>query len=345
MKKKLKVLILIIIILIIFLVGLFVMVRDTSKIELKEEKFIYELGDDITSDISYYLKDADSTKNIKDYELNSDDLKKDKDKFIMEDYEYVPVGKYEFNIKYKTKEQSFVIEVVDTKAPEFISSKESVELEETTDNIDLLTNFEARDLSKVSLSIEGEYDLSKAGEYQLKVVAKDDSDNTSLKDFVLKVNEKKKEAPKQTTTQKSNNYQSNNVNNTQQQTKSTNSGSTNQNTSSIGYRKDISNSYVSQLNAYRRANGLSELPVTSETQNEADRRAKELVNNYSHDGAGYGFGEIIGHGDAGGDFITAWKNSPTHNATMLREQNTAIAASVYEVNGHWYTVVSFRMNY
>lgn len=344
MKKKLKVFIPIIIILIIFLVGLFVTVRDISKIELKKEKFVYELGNEITSDISYYLKDADSTKNIKKYELNSKSLKNKNGKFVMEDNEFVPVGKYEFNIKYKTKEQKFIVEVVDTIAPEFISSKDKIELEETDKDVDLLTNFEAKDFSQVTMSIDGEYDLSKAGEYQLKVIVKDESDNVSTKEFILKVNEKKKEiTSNKSTSQQKNNVSSNNVSN--QQSKPVNSNSTSQNTSSIGYRKDISNSYVNQINAYRKANGLSELPVTSEAQNEADRRAKELVNYYSHDGVGYGFGEIIGHGDAGGDFITAWKNSPPHNASMLREQNTAIAASVYEVNGHWYAVVSFRMDY
>ncbi len=343
MKKKLKVFIPIIIVIIIFLVGLFAIMRDRKNIELKEKKFIYELGDDITSDVSHYLKNADSIKNIKDYKLNSNILKEEKGKFIIKGKEFVPIGEYEFNVKYKTKEQSFTIEVLDTVAPKFISSKEYIELEETTEKIDLLTYFEVEDLSKFSLSLEGEYDLSKTGEYQLKVVAKDDSGNTSSKNFVLKV--KEKEIPKEEISQKSNNNQSNNVNNTQQQTKQTNSSSTNQKTSSTGYRKDISNSYVIQLNAYRRANGLPELPVTSEAQNEADRRAKELVNNYSHDGSGYGFGEVIGYGDAGGDFITAWKNSPSHNATILRGESIAIASSVYEVNGIWYAVVVFRMNY
>ena len=73
-------------------------------------------------------------------------------------------------------------------------------------------------------------------------------------------------------------------------------------------------------------------------------RSKQIVSNYSHN-ASYGFGENIGYGTAGGNFFEAWKNSPTHRATMLREQNTAMAVSVYEKNGTWYAVASFRMNY
>ena len=73
-------------------------------------------------------------------------------------------------------------------------------------------------------------------------------------------------------------------------------------------------------------------------------RAKQIVSNYSHN-ASYGFGENIGYGTAGGNFFEAWKNSPTHRETMLRNENTAMAVSVYEKNGMWYAVASFRMNY
>lgn len=341
MKKKLKIFIpiLIVIIIVIFVFVLVIITKEKNKIELNQEKFVYELGDDITSDVSYYLKNTDSISNIKDYKITSDKLKIENGKFIKEKDNIVPLGKYNLTIKNKIDEKKFVIEVVDTIAPEFISSKEVIELEKNTESLNLSDYFEVKDLSNVSLLVDGEYDLSKVGEYKLKIVAKDESNNISSKEFTLKVKEKEEEKTV-TTKNNSNNNSSNNSYN-----KSFQSNSTQQSSPSIGYRKDISNTYVSQINAYRRANGLSELPVTTEAQAEADRRSKELVNYYSHDGAGYGFGEIIGHGDAGGDFIMAWKNSPSHNATMLREQNTAIAASVYEINGQWYAVVSFRMDY
>jgi len=40
----------------------------------------------------------------------------------------------------------------------------------------------------------------------------------------------------------------------------------------------------------------------------------------------------IGNGTARSDFFTAWKNSPGHNATLLREQAVAFAVSVVEYN-------------
>ncbi len=160
----------------------------------------------------------------------------------------------------------------------------------------------------------------------------------------MKVNKKIENEIKETPSK--NNNTSNNKNNTLNSNNNNNSSNQNKKpVSSDGYKKSVADSYITQINNYRKENGLLELPVTSEAQAEADRRAKELVSNYSHDGAGYGFGEIIGNGGVNSDFITAWKNSPSHNASMLREQNVAMAASVYEYNNHWYAVVSFRMNY
>lgn len=346
MKSKLKVIIPII----IFLIVLGILLIDFNKktnIELKEDIFVYELGTDITADVTNYLNETDSIKDLKEFIMSSDDLILKDNTFIKRELDLVPVGKYNFNIQYKDKTKKFVIEVVDTTKPEFNSLKSIIELEETKENINLTEYFEASDFSNVTLAIEGEYNLSEAGEYKLKIIATDESNNIASEDFVLKVN-KKIEVVSNPSNDKKDSTNKNNVN-ANKDTNSNNTNSSNnsntQNTPSNRYRKDISNSYVNQVNAYRVANGLSALPVTSETQIEADRRAKELVNNYSHDGAGYGFGEVIGNGTAGVDFITAWKNSPSHNATLLREENTAIAASVYEVDNHWYTVISFKMNY
>lgn len=341
MKRSLKIVIPIII-LIIFLVGLFIVYKNTYKIELKKEEFIYELGEKISSDVSNYLKDADANKNIKDYKLSSESLKKDNDLFIMDELELVPVGEYIITIDYKKKSVDFVIKVKDTIAPEFSSFKDTIEIEETEDKLDLTTYFKAEDLTKVKLLIEGEYDLKKVGEYKLKVVAEDENDNITSKDFILKIKKKIEERPKAPEKKQTTN---NSKSTTPPSNKPSNNISNNNTSGSPKYRRDISNSFANQINIYREENGLSELPITSEAQSEADRRSKEISINYSHDGAGYGFGENIGYGGIGSDFIAAWKNSPSHNATMLREQNVAMAVSVYEANGMWYAVTSFRMNY
>lgn len=328
MKNKKKPIIIISLITIIFLVGLILIFHKEEKIELKQESFIFEYGDDIINDVSYYLKDADSTKNIKDYKLINS-LEKNSETGLIEPDEYT------ITIKYKKQEEIFKVIIKDTKAPIFTKYEDKISLIQDSEDVDLTKYFIAEDLSDVILSVEGSFDISKVGEYNLKMIATDKSGNKTKKDFIVEVKEKEKipSTPP--------------VSNNSKNTSNTNPSGNSKDVPKIveRYRKDISDSYVRQINEYRKSKGLDELPVTAEAQTEADRRAKEIVDNYSHDGSGYGFGENIGDGSIGSDFFTAWKNSPTHNATMLREQNRAIAVSVYEANNKWYAVSVFRMNY
>lgn len=328
MKDKKKTIIIISLITIIFLVGLILIFHKEEKIELKQESFIFEYGDDIINDVSYYLKDADSTKNIKDYKLINN-LKKNNETGLIEPDEYT------LTIKYKKQEETFKVIIKDTKAPIFTKYEDKISLIQDSEDVDLTKYFIAEDLSDVILSVEGSFDISRVGEYNLKIVATDKSDNKTIRDFIVEVKEKEKTPSTPS------------VSNNNKNTSNTNPSGNSKDVPKIveRYRKDISDSYVRQINEYRKSKGLDELPVTTEAQTEADRRAKEIVDNYSHDGSGYGFGENIGDGSIGSDFFTAWKNSPTHNATMLREQNRAIAVSVYEANNKWYAVAVFRMNY
>lgn len=346
MKKR--VVLIIISLIVVFLVGLlFIMHKESNTIILKNDVFTYELGEDISADVSYYLKDADSTKNINEYKIVTDDFDiVDKTLVINKDVE--KVGNYNINIVYKKLSKKVIIKIVDTTSPEFTTFEENIKIEQTSEEVDLINNFKATDLSEVKITIEGEYDLTKEGNYEINVIATDSSGNKSEKKSTITVYKKKviKETP--VIKQESNN---NNPSKKEETNPSTNNNTSNNTpapqpeTPSPRYRKDISDTYITQINAYRKANGLNELPVTSEAQAEADRRAKELSTYYSHDGVGYGFGEIIGNGSIGVDFIAAWKNSPSHNATMLRDHTVAMAASVYEYNNKWYTIVSFRMDY
>ena len=348
MKKK--IILIIVIILIVFLVGFIVLYKDTDNIKLKDNQFIFELGKEISAEASYYLQDADSTKNIKDYKLSSKILKNIDNKFVLDDTNIVDVGEYEIEVIYKKKSQKFILKVVDTTSPEFIKFEEKLKYEQNTDISELESKFEATDLTDVKIIIEGEYDSTVPGEYEVEVIAVDESGNKTNRKAVIEIT--KKEEPKKETvipntnnsssnnsSSSNNNHNSNSINNSQS------NSSSNTTESSPRFRKDISDQYIIKLNEYRKANGLNELPVTAEAQAEADRRAKEIYTYYSHEGVAYGFGENIGEGSVGVDFFVAWKNSPSHNAAMLREQNTAVAASVYEINNHWYAVMSFKMDY
>lgn len=293
-----------------------------DKIELKQDTFIFEYGDEIEKDVSYYLKDADATKNINDYEFVCN-VEKNNDTGLID------VGNYECIIKYNKQEKILNIIVRDTKAPRFTQSEDEITVE-INSNVDLLTYFSAEDLSIVNLNIDGEYDL--------KIIAVDSSSNKTEKEFILKVVEPEQKVKNEVSTKENKTVNSTNSNKNVEQKKE-------EVKITEKYRTDISNMYVKQINEYRKSKGLDALPVTDEAQTEANRRAKEIINDFSHDGSGYGFGENIGDGSIGSDFFTAWKNSPVHNATMLREENRAIAVSVYEANNKWYAVAVFRMNY
>ena len=343
MKKR--VVIIVISLIVVFLVGLlFIMHKESNTIILKNDVFTYELGEDISADVSDYLKDADSTKNINEYKIVTDDFDI-VDKILVINKDVEKVGDYNINIVYKKISKKVIIKVVDTTSPEFTTFEENIKIEQTSEEVDLMKNFKASDLSEVKITIEGEYDLTKEGNYEINVIATDSSENKIEKKSTITVY--KKEVIKETPVTKQ--ESSSNTSSKKEETKPSTNNNTSQTpqpeTTSPRYRKDISDTYITQINAYRKANGLNELPVTAEAQAEADRRAKELSTYYSHDGVGYGFGEIIGNGSIGVDFIAAWKNSPSHNATMLRDHTVAMAASVYEYNNKWYTIVSFRMDY
>ena len=258
------------------------------------------------------------------------------DKKLVINNDKLTVGDYNINIVHKNVSKKVIIKIVDTTSPEFTTFEENIKIEQTSEEVDLLKYFEATDLTEVKITIDGEYDLTQEGVYDINVIATDANGNKISKKATITVY--KKEVAKETPVIKQDNNISNNKS-------SNNTTTTKPETPSVRYRKDVSDSYIVQINAYRKANGLNELPVTAEAQAEADKRAKELSAYYSHDGVGYGFGEIIGNGSIGVDFITAWKNSPSHNATMLRDHTVAIAASIYECNNHWYAVVSFRTDY
>lgn len=330
MKKRFRIIFIVVLIIIIFLVGLILFFSKDDKIELKQDTFIFEYGDEIEKDVSYYLKDADATKNINDYEFVCN-VEKNNDTGLID------IDNYECIIKYNKQEKILNIIVRDTKAPHFTKSEDEITVE-LNSNVDLLSYFSAEDLSIVKLNIDGEYDLSKVGEYDLKIIAVDSSSNKTEKEFILKVVEPEQKVKNEVITKENNTVNSTNSNKNVEQKKE-------EVKITEKYRTDISNMYVKQINEYRKSKGLDALPVTDEAQTEANRRAKEIINDFSHDGSGYGFGENIGDGSIGSDFFTAWKNSPVHNATMLREENRAIAVSVYEANNKWYAVAVFRMNY
>lgn len=375
--------ILIIMILVVLLsVSIYLFIQYTNKITLKESNFIFELGDNVPFEVDYYLKDKDKDKisNSKIRFENDDIFDTSNNEIKTVDSKFLDVGKYKMYIEYKDNKYYFNIEVKDTTAPIFNNFIDEIIIEQNAVNVDLLKYYEASDISSLTINIESDFDVEKVGEYKAIIKAKDLYDNVTEKEATIKVisyddltntevtkcldgtifkSEKRIESEKsKIETNQSSSYNpttpkieivdNNNSNNSNNESNNNSSSSSSSNTPTIvnaTYRTDISNEIVNKINEYRKDNGKEVLPVTSEAQAEADRRAKEIISNPTHEGSSYGYGENIGGGGIGTDFFTLWKDSFSHNNAMLREQNTALAVSVYQYNNQWYAVAVFRINY
>lgn len=104
------------------------------------------------------------------------------------------LGTKEIILKYKDKnkekEYRFKIKIIDTQAPTIEYQKELSTTVGTS--IDLLENVKVSDNSKeeIKATVEGTYNFDNAGEYTLKYVAIDSSNNKTEEEFKLTVNEK-----------------------------------------------------------------------------------------------------------------------------------------------------------
>lgn len=103
------------------------------------------------------------------------------------------IGEQQIEIKYKNKifkyKENIKINIVDTEKPVVLVNNIWLEQNE---EIDLVNNFLCADNydNKPDCSIEGNYDLNTPGEYKLKYIATDSSNNKTEKDFILNVYKK-----------------------------------------------------------------------------------------------------------------------------------------------------------
>ena len=103
------------------------------------------------------------------------------------------VGEQNIEVKYKNKifkyKENIKISIVDTEAPVILVGNKWIE--EKSD-IDLVNSFLCADNydARPNCKIEGNYDLNTPGEYNLKYIATDSSNNKTEKDFILNVYKK-----------------------------------------------------------------------------------------------------------------------------------------------------------
>lgn len=216
---------------------------NATTVELKEESLTLEYGQDPYKDIELknVIKDYDNIKKDHTFTLSlTKDDKEMKEEDITEDH-LLEVGEYVLYISYEKNVTPLELPVTikDTKAPEFKDFKEKVSIDYGYEK-DLSSLFDATDLAEVKISIDGDVNVKKAGDYKIKVIAEDASGNKTEKECTISVKAKPKE--ESTTTSNSNSSSSGSTNSS-----STSSGNVSSNTnkkpsSSNGNQSSSSNS-------------------------------------------------------------------------------------------------------
>ena len=217
---------------------------NATTVELKEKELTIEYGQDPYKniDLKNVIKDYDNIKKDHTFTLSltKDDNTEIKEDDITEDH-LLEVGEYVLHISYEkdVTPLELPVEVKDTVAPEFKDFKEKVSVDYGYSK-DLAALFSATDLADVKISIDGDVNIKKAGDYKVKVIAEDANGNKTEKDCTITVKAKPKE--ESTTTSNSNSSSSGSTNSS-----STSSGNVSSNTnkkpsSSNGNQSSSSNS-------------------------------------------------------------------------------------------------------
>lgn len=186
MKKRLIGIIGIVIVIIIG--GIFYFIREEKIVlSLKNKKdIVVEYGNTIqySFDDLIQTKDKDQLKEIKKETKITDNIKKEDQK------DYPAIGKYTINIKYKDQKLKKKVIVKDTTPPIFNETNE-ISFVEGTENYDFNQTIKATDLSNVDLQYDmSSLDINKAGDYQMKAIAKDSSGNQTEKTITVHIQAK-----------------------------------------------------------------------------------------------------------------------------------------------------------
>lgn len=235
--------------------------------------------------------------------------------------------------EYETKVK---VNVTDTNKPEIngVSDKEII----VGTNIDLKEGITATDKvdGNLDFEIDGSVDINKAGEYLIKVKAKDKNNNETIKEFKVIVKEKDKVIITKSVQNKVNN--SNKTNNS-----STNKGQ------NIGKYSKTTPDMLSIINSERAKHGLSPLSWDNSLAKSAEIRANELLINFSHTRpddsspftviqGSYGYvGENIAAGQRNNtEVMNSWMASPGHRSNILSSNFKKVGVALcYDPNSSY----------
>ena len=176
-KKKIITIISVVLVLIIIIIGIILFVVN----KINSSKINVILKDDLEVEINSKVKLLSFIDKIENGEVVSEDVEVDTSS--------LGTKSLEIELKNKDKKETykFDINVVDTTAP-VIEAEDNITIN-IDDEVDLVKYATVSDNSKedIKVGIEGDYDLDKAGKYNLKYVAKDSSGNEVSYDFILNI--------------------------------------------------------------------------------------------------------------------------------------------------------------
>ena len=183
-KKKNLVIIPIIVVLLICLLGIGFLIFNNSKKLVVKTKEIKEI------ELNKEIYNTDFIEDVENGEIITKKEKVDTSKVGIQKIKVVIKDSHK-----KEKIYEFELNVKDVTKPS-ITFKENLSTTEGV-KIDLLKDVTVKDDSneKIEVKVEGKYDFSKVGTYNLEYVAKDSSGNEAREKFALKVNEKPKTTP------------------------------------------------------------------------------------------------------------------------------------------------------
>lgn len=131
-------------------------------------------------------------------------------------------------------------------------------------------------------------------------------------------------------------------------------GEGDQNTTTVQsgyYNSDYAQQVFAMVNQERVNNGLPELTWDSDMASYSDRRAMEIVTDFSHNSAGgkWSVGENIGQGyENASAVVSGWMNSEGHKANILSTVSTRASVSCYveketfsngsRINNHYWVI-------
>ena len=195
MNRNKKIAYLVALVAVVGIGGYALMNQKSDELILKKD-VAFEYGETVKLNVENFVDEKMNEDAIKETKLTSK-LMSDTEKYtfdkkkltvVTKDKEYLDVGTYEVSLKLyeDTQDMKFVVE--DTTAPKFKDFLTEIRIEKDAKDVDLKSYFQASDLSDFEITIDqGDFDITKEGEYVIKVSAKDQYDNETTGECTVKV--------------------------------------------------------------------------------------------------------------------------------------------------------------